>query len=596
MKLFLLLPALMCSLQIVQKDENLTVAGNDNLTAYENLITPSSLATHVYYLASDEMQGRETGTQAQKLAAGYLAAQYRLMGLQPKGTVKDNNNFSPAAFFQPFTVYPVMPQKSSLELIVKGKQTVTADFYAGHSNDLFYFDGGNAREASAPVVFAGYGIEADSLHYNDYKALAQNNISINNKWVMILDDEPMKDERNSLLPTYDHQSSPWSRGFFNKRLALLKAGNPKGILIITDLVPGHKNAFANDAAAAAQNASGIGQLSSFDSTPVVQTWCISARMANHILHQKGITIEALQQKINTDLKPVIFELPGVILAMHIEKAKPLITENVLAYIEGADPVLKNEVVIVSSHYDHLGINSLLKEDQIYNGAADNASGTAACLAMANAFMQAKQNGQGPRRSVLFINFSGEEKGLMGSMYYVYKEPVISLEKTVAAINMDGIGGIDKNHPAKTKNYIYLESKKGLSDELITIAQNMNAASGRNTILTDANAMGFNSDNKAFANEHIPFLYFSTGRTEFYHQLKDEPSTIDYEQMAVNVKLVFATTWQVANQDKRLYAEREHVKRNGFACNPCNLPCDDIVFDKPGTCPICNMWVVPRYSR
>ena len=135
----------------------------------------------------------------------------------------------------------------------------------------------------------------------------------------------------------------------------------------------------------------------FDSTPVIQSWCISARLANYILQQKNITIEALQQKINNQLQPIVFELPEVSLSMNVEKAKPLITENVLAFIEGTDPVLKNEVVIISAHYDHLGINPFLTGDQIYNGAADNASGTAATLAIAKAFMQAKQNGQGPRR-------------------------------------------------------------------------------------------------------------------------------------------------------------------------------------------------------
>lgn len=582
----------------IPREQNDIVAAasynGDKMAAYQELITPSLLATHLYYLASDEMQGRETGSQGQKLAAGYLAAQYQLLGLSPKGTAQ-TNNFSNAGFFQPFNLYPVTPKKSSLELSIKNKQVITADFYAGNGNELFYFDGGDARTVSAPVVFAGYGIDADSLDYNDYKALQQNSISINNKWVMILDDEPLKDEHNSLLPTYNHQRSPWSGALFNKRFAMLKAGNPKGILIVTDLVPGRKNSFSDDAAVAAQNAYRTGQLSSFDSTPVVQSWCISAKMANYILQQKNITIEALQQQTNSKLKPTVFELPDVTLTMHVEKAKPLITENVLAFIEGNDPVLKNEVIIVSAHYDHLGINPFLKGDQIYNGAADNASGTAATLAIAKAFMQAKQNGQGAQRSLLFINFSGEEKGLLGSMHYVYKEPVIPLENTVAAINMDGIGGIDKNHPSKTDNYVYLESKMGLSDELVAIAKNRNETSSQNTALTDANAMGFNSDNKPFLNEHIPFLYFSTGRTEFYHQLSDEPATIDYEQMAVNVKLVFATIWQVANQDKRLYAERQHLIRKGFACHPCNSPCDDIVFDKPGICPVCNMYLVPVYN-
>jgi hypothetical protein len=134
-----------------------------------------------------------------------------------------------------------------MEVLVNGQQVVSENFSAEHNNDLFYFDGGNARDASAPVVFAGYGIAADSLGYNDFKSLQDNNISINDKWVMILDDEPLADEKTSLLPTYNHQRSPWAGGFFHKRLALWNAGRPKGILIVTDLVPGHKAAFAKEA-------------------------------------------------------------------------------------------------------------------------------------------------------------------------------------------------------------------------------------------------------------------------------------------------------------------------------------------------------------
>jgi Zn-dependent M28 family amino/carboxypeptidase len=319
-------------------------------------------------------------------------------------------------------------------------------------------------------------------------------------------------------------------------------------------------------------------------------------MANRLLQNKSLTIEALQKQIDSSLKPVVFEMNNVVVNTHIEKATPLSTENVLAFIEGSDATLKDEIIIVSSHYDHLGTNPLLKGDQIYNGAADNCSGTVACLAMAYAFMQAKQQGIGPKRSILFINFSGEEKGVLGSLYFVNKEPVMDLNKIVAAINMDGIGGIDKNNSAKTNNYVYIESKKGLSDELVTIANNMNVAAKQNTKLLDAAGMGFNSDNKGFINEHVPFIYFSTGRTEFYHQVKDEANTIDYDQMATNVKLVFATAWETANQDKSITNKRAHLKQAGFICNPCNLPCDALRFDKAGVCPVCGMWVVQGYEE
>jgi hypothetical protein len=231
-----------------KKKANAALTDFSTIEQYQNVITPSLLATHLYYLASDEMQGRETGSAGQKLAAKYLAAQYRLLGIQPKGTIKNTNAFSDSSFFQPFNLFRITPKKSSMEVLMNGQQVVSENFSAEHSNDLFYFDGGNARDASAAVVFAGYGIAADSLGYNDLKSLRDNNISITDKWVMILDDEPLADEKISLLPTHNHQRSPWAGGFFHKRLALWNAGRPKGILIVTDLVPGHKGAFAKEAA------------------------------------------------------------------------------------------------------------------------------------------------------------------------------------------------------------------------------------------------------------------------------------------------------------------------------------------------------------
>lgn len=597
-RLCCLLLMMLCSIALrVQERENMnTFTDYSVLKKYQDLITPSLLATHLYYLASDEMQGRETGQPGQKLAAKYLASQYRLAGLTGKGTTEMNNGVSDSSFFQPFNLYPVTPNKVSMDVLVKGRQAATADFSANYSSDLFYFDGGNARSVSASVVFAGYGIAADSLGYNDFTALKEKNISVDDKWVMLLDDEPLADEKTSLLPTYNHQRSPWAGGFFHKRLALWHAGKPKGILIVTDLVPGHKDSFDNDAAAAAQNAVRTRLLSSFDTTAQVQAYCISSKMANIILQGKAHSIEALQKQIDTSLQPVVFDVSGVIVSTKIEKSKPLATENVLAFIEGSDPSLKHEVVIVSSHYDHLGINTFLKGDQIYNGAADNASGTVACLAMARAFMQAKQQGMGPKRSVLFINFSGEEKGLLGSMYYINNKPVISLDNTVALINMDGIGGIDRNNLAKSTNYVYIEHQKGLSDELLAITTEMNDTLKQNTAIIDANNMGFTSDDQPFRNEYIPFLYFSTGRTEFYHQPADEASTIDYDQMAVNVKLVFATAWQVANQNKRISSPRNYLKKNGYICHPCGLPCDQLQFNQSGICPVCGMWLVQGYNK
>src|SRR5690606_17616185 len=129
--------------------------------------------------------------------------------------------------------------------------------------------------------------------------------------------------------------------------------------------------------------------------------------------------------------------------------RPVETENVLAFIEGSDPALKDEVIVLSSHYDHVGMDPLAAGDGIYNGADDDGSGTVAILEMAEAFVQAKRDGHGPRRSILFLNVSGEEKGLLGSAYYADTEPVFPLDQTVTNLNIDMIGRYDPEREGST---------------------------------------------------------------------------------------------------------------------------------------------------
>ncbi|HYO91927.1 MAG TPA: hypothetical protein VEQ40_09830, partial [Pyrinomonadaceae bacterium] len=158
---------------------------------YQQMITTEALAARLYFLASDSFEGRETTTRGQKLAAQYLASQYRLMGLQPRGSVKKIEPLSPAAYFQPFTVYKRTPKETHLEVVANGSRVASSTFSAQAHDDLSYFMTGNMVSASGDVVFAGYGIAEDELDYNDYSALAAKKISIDGKWVMILADEPV---------------------------------------------------------------------------------------------------------------------------------------------------------------------------------------------------------------------------------------------------------------------------------------------------------------------------------------------------------------------------------------------------------------------
>lgn len=560
---------------------------------YQEMITPAKLAARLYFLASDFFEGRETTTRGQKLAAQYLASQYRLMGVAPKGSVKTSDPLSPAAYFQPFTVYRGTPSATKLEVTVDGKQVALSTFSAAVHDDLSYFLRGNLANASGSVVFAGYGIADDKLGYNDYAALAAKGISIDGKWVMILADEPISNATTSLLPTKDHKLSDWTNRAL-KRKALLAAGKPAGVLEVRLPGPLRQTTFPDSAAQASANTSGLGNLSLNQSSLLPPTYAISGTLADQILAHSGHKIEELRQQINKTLKPAVFAVDRATVTATVEQSKPLETENVLAFIEGSDPQLKNEVLIISSHYDHLGLDAALKGDQIFNGAADDGSGVVTTLEMAQAFIAAKRDGFGPRRSILFINFSGEEKGLLGSDFYANREPVFPLEQTVANINMDGVGGIDAKHPTHSRNYIYVVGAGELSRELIETNRRVKDVTGLNLELTDG--PNFPSDQRNFQAQLIPFIYYSTGLTEHYHTPADEPDTIDYVHLARVAQLVFGTAWQIANQNSRPSSvDRSKLTLVGYVCPPCAYECDDAVYDHAGACPVCGMSLIPKYS-
>ncbi len=560
---------------------------------YQQSISPTSLASRLYLLASDYFEGRETTTRGQKLAALYLASQYRTLGLTPMGSAKPADALSPAAYFQPFQLYRQMPTQTQLEVLVNQSLIASSSFSADKHDDLSYFIRGNMAAVSGGVVFAGYGIADDKLGYNDYAALKAKGISIDGKWVMILDDEPVASATTSLLPTPEHSISDWTNKL-SKRVALLGSGKPAGVLEVHLESPLTKGTFAEEATQASLNAKRVGQLSLSESSGFPPTFAISQGLANQILASTSNRIEDLRNQIDKSLKPVVLEASGVTLKAAFAKPTALQSENVLAFIEGSDPKLKDKVLIISAHYDHLGLNPNLDGDQIFNGAADDGTGVVACLELAQAFMKAKRDGQGPRRSILFLNFSGEEKGLLGSSFYAYQQPIVPFEKTIANINMDGVGGIDIKHPSKSKNYIYISGTPDLSNDLIEVNKQVSKVLESSVELTDA--PGFNSDNKVFQTQLIPYIYYSTGLTEHYHTLRDEPDTIDYEHLARVTQLIFGTAWQIANQDARpTFVDRNRMKLVGYICPPCGFECDDTIYEHNGSCPICGMGLAPKYK-
>ncbi|MDG1729763.1 MAG: M28 family peptidase [Algibacter sp.] len=226
------------------------------------------------------------------------------------------------------------------------------------------------------------------------------------------------------------------------------------------------------------------------------------------------------------------------------------SENVMAYIEGSEN--PEDVIIISAHLDHLGIS---KEGLVNNGADDDGSGTVALMEMAQAFNQAKIDGFGPKRSILFLHLTAEEIGKQGSAFYT-KYPVFPLENTITNLNIDMIGRVDAIHKYN-KNYLYLIGSDRLSKELHYISEKINDTYFNIDLDYRFNAEGDNhdyysrSDHYNFALHNIPVIFYFNGEHKDYHRVTDTPDKIDYDLLEKRTQLIFATTWQIANQENRL---------------------------------------------
>lgn len=229
------------------------------------------------------------------------------------------------------------------------------------------------------------------------------------------------------------------------------------------------------------------------------------------------------------------------------------SQNVIAFIKGSEK--PDEIIVLSAHYDHVGTRG----DQIYNGADDDGSGTVTLLEMAQAFQKAVKDGNGPKRSILFLHVTGEEIGLYGSKYYT-DNPLFPLENTVCNLNTDMIGRIDPDK-IDTPNYIYLIGSDKLSQVLHDVSEDVNKKYINLEIDyvynddNDPNRFYYRSDHYNFAKHNIPVIFYFNGTHADYHQPSDTPDKIEYELMAKRAQLIFLTAWEVANRDERITADK-----------------------------------------
>ena len=229
------------------------------------------------------------------------------------------------------------------------------------------------------------------------------------------------------------------------------------------------------------------------------------------------------------------------------------SENVVAFIEGTEN--PDEIVVVSAHYDHVGMSY----GEIYNGADDNGSGTVAVMKIAEAFQHAVESGNSPKRSILFLHVTAEEKGLLGSKFYV-NFPIFPLENTVTNLNIDMIGRIDAAH-ADNPNFVYVIGADKLSTELNDLSEKINTKFTQLELDytynsdDDPNRYYYRSDHYNFAKNNIPIIFYFNGTHEDYHRPSDTPDKINYEMLAKRTQLVFYTAWEVANREKRVVVDK-----------------------------------------
>ncbi|MCC6600406.1 MAG: M28 family peptidase [Crocinitomicaceae bacterium] len=491
---------------------------------YASGINTADLKKHLFILSSDEYEGRETGTRGQKKAAQYIADYYQSLGLP---AINDGS------YFQQFPLKKETFEKSTLETDGRTFGFIK-DFYFFHSFPLS--DNFPVEDA----IFCGYGIETG--RYSDYKG-----VNVKNKTVVILSGEPQLSDGKSLI-TGSMEISDWSVDPSTK-VDLARSKGAKSVLIIIQdydhFIPRVRYWLENATLR-------LDYPEKDEKEKVLPFFFISPRVADYLLAPSGKgAVATIEEMISKRKKTVHFKVKRE-ANIHVERTTERVTaENVLGFIEGTDPVLKDEIIVVSAHYDHIGIVNGV----INNGADDDGSGTVTTLELAKVFMKARKEGHGTKRSILFLNVSGEEKGLLGSEWYA-AFPVFPLDKTVCDLNIDMIGRKDEKHEADP-NYVYLIGSDKLSTELHAISEKANKTYTKLELdytfndPADPNRFYYRSDHYNFAKHDIPVIFYFSGVHEDYHQPGDDPEKILFDKMNTIGKLIFYTAWELANRPERI---------------------------------------------
>lgn len=485
---------------------------------FAKMITKDELKEHLSILASDEYAGRETGKEGQKKAAKYISKKFKSFGLQGpfpknKGLEKYQQNFP-------------LRLEGWEEMMLKGKSGGKLEYL----KDFYYYGSFLSEKEEPEFIFAGYGL--DTKTYSDFKR-----VDVSGKIAVVL------------------MGSPWDKGDDEKQKAMnnIKAESAqkygaKGICFVYE-----ENTMLDNfllfygSYFAKPRMTLLGK----ENKPFPQIFTSPGRLGP-LVGMSEEDLKKIKKKIRKKKKPLYskklsrkFKIEGKTLT------KDISTENVLGFLPGTTH--KDEIIVVSSHYDHIGTED---DGKVNNGADDDGSGTVAVLEIAEAFAAAAKSKDAPKRSILFMTFTGEEKGLLGSEYYADYDPVYPLKNTVANFNIDMIGRVDARHEDKS-DYLYLIGSDMLSTELHNQSEKVRERyfpkfefDYKYNSKDDPNNFYERSDHYNFAKNNIPVIFYFNGTHEDYHQPTDEVKKINFDVLRTRARVIFHTIWEIANADKK----------------------------------------------
>lgn len=468
--------------------------------AYAKMITESDLRQNLSILASDALEGRETGTRGQKMAAAFISYHFQDIGLKPP---------MDGSYYQGFELYQSFPGTTYLRVNGVKFNNYQDIVYVGSST--------TPGDVTLPVVFVGEGTTADFQQVN-----------VAGKAVLVM---------------------PGDRGDYRAKVSLARSNNAAMVFVLNK----KSRQDFSDYASRLRRYFSDGRLSL--EKPTVDDgdagyFFVAPAVAEKMFGMSQSKLSEYASGSNKALKKVP---EGKVVYNASVDTKVVRTENVLGYLEGTDK--KDEVIVVSAHYDHIGKKQEGQGDLINNGADDDGSGTVTVMQLAKVFAQASKDGKGPRRSMLFLTVTGEEEGLLGSEYYT-THPVYPLENTVVDLNIDMIGRRDAQH-RDSPPYVYVIGADKLSSELNRISESMNQKYTHLVFDYTYNDPGhpdrlyYRSDHWNFARNNIPIIFYFDGIHEDYHLPSDEIEKIEFDLLAARARCVFYTAWEIANRDERI---------------------------------------------